>query len=77
MKTHSDITGGAESPPVQAVDELGELEAAIAKGKARAAAVQAKGHKTLLDEISPEDFANWDGSDEMAIVGKLKKKPSK
>ena len=52
--------------PVTATDEVA---AAVAAAHARVATVYGnKQPKTLLDNLTAEEFANWDGSDEIATV---------
>ncbi|GEM_PF-6062522 len=50
------------------VETKDELANAIEAAHARSAHVYANGTCTLIDTISAADFANWDGSDELAIV---------
>lgn len=54
-----------EGAAVQTSDVLSQ---AIKAAMARVETVKAKGGKTLIDEISEDDWANWDGGDEMALV---------
>lgn len=48
------------------------VAAAIAAAEAHARAHYAAGHKTLIDQFSPDELANWDGVDETALVGTLR-----
>jgi hypothetical protein len=50
------------------VETTDELKNAMAFAHARIIEVYASGRNTLIDQISADDFAAWDGLDEMAIV---------
>lgn len=49
--------------------EFATVEEALAAADARVALVHAASPGTLVDTLDAEAFANWDGSDEKAIVG--------
>lgn len=49
------------------------IAAALAIGEAHARAHYATGAPTLIDAIAPDDFAAWDGTDEVALVGAPRK----
>ncbi len=63
MKTAT--TNKLAVPSVEAGDEL---QKAIAAAHERAAQVYSKGRKTLVDQISIEDWLAWDATDDLAIV---------
>lgn len=54
-----------ETPAVQ-VD--GDLLKAIEAANERAAEVYSSGKNTLIDQISLEDWATWDASDDLALI---------
>jgi hypothetical protein len=54
---------------VKTETNFASVEEAVAAAEARAAEVAAQGKPNLIDAIPPEDFANWDGTDEIALVG--------
>lgn len=56
-------------PMEAAVKVADSLADAIAAADARAAEVYKNGRKTLIDSLSVEQFAAWDGAGEMALVG--------
>ena len=60
------LTLDPKEAPVKTEDSLA---LAIEAAKARAAVVYAKGRMTLVDTISLADFAAWDATDEIALVG--------
>lgn len=62
MSAMTKVNSGA---PVEATDEL---TIALGHAQERVRKVYAAGRKTLLDEISDEEWAAWDESDELALV---------
>lgn len=47
------------------------VAAAVAEAEAHAEAHYAAGRNTLVDQFTPDELADWDGSDERALVGTL------
>ena len=50
------------------VEVRDELTEAFAAGREHAASVYASGRNTLVDRLSLDEWANWNGVDEMALV---------
>jgi hypothetical protein len=51
--------------PVEASDEF---TTSYQEGRAHALSYYKSGRNTLVDQISQEDWENWDGLDELALV---------
>jgi hypothetical protein len=49
--------------------DFATVEEALAAADARVALVRSAASGTLIDTLDDKAFADWDGSDEMALVG--------